>query len=85
MIGILLFKKLSIKILETVKAHIQSNLKVPHPTLVAVGISVALTAVVVGIFYMADNNSGMFGEEGAEAPKKRTSRGRTKADIFEED
>ena len=50
------------------KAHIQSNLKVPHPTLVALGISAAITVVVVGIFYMAD--TGMMGIEDAEAAKK---------------
>ena len=50
------------------KAHIQSNLKVPHPTLVALGISAAITVVVVGIFYMAD--TGMIGIEDAEALRK---------------
>ena len=57
--------KLILKILKTMKAHIQSNLKVPHPTLVALGISAAITVVVVGIFYMAD--TGMIGIEDAEA------------------
>ena len=57
------FNKLNIKVLEPVKAHIQTN-KISHPTLVAVGISVALTAVVVGIFYMADSSrSDIFGPE----------------------
>jgi hypothetical protein len=64
---------LNLKVLEIVKAHIQTNFKVPHPTLVAVGISVAITAVVVGVFYMADNGSGMFGAEEAEAQKKLRS------------
>jgi hypothetical protein len=60
--------KLILKILKTMKAHIQSNLKVPHPTLVALGISAAITVVVVGIFYMAD--TGMIGIEDAEALRK---------------
>jgi hypothetical protein len=60
--------KLILKILKTMKAHIQSNLKVPHPTLVALGISAAITVVVVGIFYMAD--TGMMGIEDAEAATK---------------
>lgn len=58
-----------LKIVRTMKAHIQSNLKVPHPTLVALGISAALTAITVGIFYMADSG-GMFGIEDAEAARK---------------
>jgi hypothetical protein len=69
LINLLYYKKLN-EVLETVKAHIQTNFKVPHPTLVAVGISVAITAVVVGIFYMADS-SGMFRAEEAEALKKK--------------
>ncbi|HEX2409317.1 MAG TPA: hypothetical protein VHJ38_19110 [Nitrososphaeraceae archaeon] len=60
--------KLILKILKIMKAHIQSNLKVPHPTLVALGISAAITVVVVGIFYMAD--TGMIGIEDAEALRK---------------
>lgn len=51
------------------KAHIQSNLKVPHPTLVAIGISTAITAITVAIFYMADTS--MFGEDAAEARKAK--------------
>ncbi|HSE99294.1 MAG TPA: hypothetical protein VLA48_00225 [Nitrososphaeraceae archaeon] len=43
-------------------------MKVPHPTLVALGISAAITVVVVGIFYMAD--TGMMGIEDAEAATK---------------
>jgi hypothetical protein len=50
------------------KAHIQSNLKVPHPTFVALGISAAITVVAVGIFYMAD--TGMMGIEDAEAARR---------------
>lgn len=60
--------KLILKILKTMKVHIQSNLKVPHPTLVALSISAAITVVVVGIFYMAD--TGMIGIEDAEALRK---------------
>jgi hypothetical protein len=60
---------LILKMLKTMKAHVQSNLKVPHPTLVALGISAAITAITVGIFYMADS-SGMFGIEYAEAARK---------------
>ena len=50
------------------KAHIQSTLKVPHPTLVALAISLAITFVVFGIFYMAD--TGTMGIVDAEAAKK---------------
>ena len=57
-----------LKILNTIKGHIQSNLKVPHPTLVGLGISVAITVVIVGIFYIAD--TGMMGIDDAEAAKK---------------
>ena len=60
---------LILKMLKTMKAHVQSNLKVPHPTLVALGISAAITAITVGIFYMADSG-GMFGIEDAEAARK---------------
>ena len=67
---LLLHNKL--KVLDTVKANILSNLKVPHPTLVAVGISAADTAIVVGIFYMAD--TGMYGIEDAEARQKSSKR-----------
>jgi len=59
---------LILRMLKTIKAHVQSNLNVPHPTLVALGISAAITVVVVGIFYMAD--TGMMGIEDAEAAKK---------------
>jgi hypothetical protein len=50
------------------KAHIQSTLKVPPPTLVALGISIAITVVVFGIFYMAD--TGTMGVVDAEAARK---------------
>ena len=50
------------------KAHIQSNLKVPHPKLVALGISAAITVVLFAIFYIAD--TGMMGIEDAEAARK---------------
>jgi hypothetical protein len=50
------------------KAHIQSTLKVPHPTLVALAISLAITVLVFGIFYMAD--TGTIGIVDAEAAKK---------------
>ena len=53
------------KILDIIKA----NLKVPHPTLVALGISAGIAAVTVGIFSMLDN--GMMGMEDAEAAKRR--------------
>jgi hypothetical protein len=59
---------LILTILKTIKGHIQSNLKVPHPTLVALGISAAITVVIVGLFSMAD--TGMMGIEDAEAAKK---------------
>jgi hypothetical protein len=60
---------LILKMLETMKAHIQSNLKVPHPTLVALGISAALTSITVGIFYIVDIGE-IFGIEDAEAAKR---------------
>jgi hypothetical protein len=47
------------------KTHIQSNVKVPHPTFVALGISTAITFVVFGIFFMAD--TGIMGIGDAEA------------------
>jgi hypothetical protein len=59
---------LILKILNTIKGYIQSNLKVPHPTLVALGISAAITVVIVSIFYIAD--TGMMGIEDAEAARK---------------
>lgn len=60
--------KLILNILKTMKAYIQSNLNAPHPTLVALGISAAITVLVVGIFYIAD--IGMMGIEDAEAARK---------------
>ena len=64
-----LLAKLILKILNTIKGHIQSNLKVPHPTLVALGISAAITVVVVvGMFYIAD--AGIIRIEDAEAARK---------------
>ena len=57
-----------LKILNTIKGYIHSNLKVPHPTLVALGISAAITVLVVGIFYIAD--TGKMGIEDAEAASK---------------
>ena len=50
------------------KAHILSTLKVPHPTFVALAISIAITVVVFGIIYMAD--TGTMGIVDAEAAKK---------------
>jgi len=41
------------------KLHIQSNLKVPHSTLVALAISALITVIVFGILYMTD--TGMMG------------------------
>ena len=50
------------------KAHIQSNLMVPHSTLVALAISASLTVIVFGILYMAD--IGTMGIVDAEAARK---------------
>lgn len=50
------------------KAHMQSTLNVPHPTLIALSISLAITVVVFGIFYMAD--TGTMGILDAEAARK---------------
>lgn len=44
------------------KAHIQSNFSVPHPTLVAIGISTAITFGVFGIFYMTDTGIMRIGD-----------------------
>ena len=57
-----------VKIVRTIKAHIQSNLKVPHPTLVAFAISASIIVLVFGILYMAD--TGTMGIVDAEAAKK---------------
>jgi uncharacterized membrane protein len=43
-------------------------LKVQHPTLVALAISIAITVVVLGIFYMDD--SGTMGIGDAEAARE---------------
>jgi len=58
---------LFVKIVSVIKAYIQSNLKVPHPTLVAFAISASITVLVFGILYMADN--GTMGIVDAEAAK----------------
>jgi uncharacterized membrane protein len=48
------------------KAYIESNLKVPHPTLVAFTISMSITALVFGILYMADiGTMGIVDADGA--------------------
>ena len=60
--------KLILKILNTIKGHIHSNLKAPHPILVALGISIATTVIVVSIFYIAD--IGIMRIEDAEAITK---------------
>ena len=57
-----------LKIFETIKDHIQSNLKVPHPSFVAFGINTAFTVVIIGLFSMAD--TGMMGIEDADAAPK---------------
>ena len=57
-----------VKIVEAIKAHIQSNLKVPHIRLVAFGISTAVTFVIFSIFYMFD--TGIMGIGAAEALPK---------------
>ena len=68
LISLLNLSKLILKIAKAIKAHIQSNLKVPHPTLVTLGISSAITFVVFGIFYMSD--IGIMGIGDAEAVTK---------------
>ena len=57
-----------VKIVRTIKAHIQSNLKVPHPTLVAFAISASIIVLVFGTLYMAD--TGTMGIVDAEAARK---------------
>jgi hypothetical protein len=55
-----------LKIVRTMKAHIQSNLKVPHPTLVAFIVSASITVIVFGILYMADTGTmGIVDADGA--------------------
>jgi hypothetical protein len=61
-----------LKILEIIRGHIQSNLKVPHPSLVAFGINTAITVAIIGLFSMAD--MGMIGLEDAEAAPKVKAR-----------
>jgi hypothetical protein len=60
-----MLSNLILKVVGAIKAHIQSNVKVPHPTFVALGISAAITFVVFGIFFMAD--TGIMGIGDAEA------------------
>jgi hypothetical protein len=50
------------------KAHILSTLNVPQPLLVALAISIAITSIVFGIFYMAD--IGTMGIVDVEAARK---------------
>ena len=57
-----------LEILRIIKAHIQSNLSIPHPTLVTIGISAAITVVVLGIFYLT--STGIMGIGDAEAAVK---------------
>ena len=66
--SLLNLSKLILKIAKVIKPHIQSNLKVPHPTLVTLGITSAITFVVFGIFYMSD--TGIMGIGDAEAVTK---------------
>ena len=55
-----------LKIVRTMKAHFQSNLKVPHPTLVAFIVSASITVIVFGILYMADTGTmGIVDADGA--------------------
>lgn len=68
----ILFNKM--KIIETIRAHLQTNFQVPHPTLIAIGISVAISTTAIGIFYLADS-SGMFGREDAEAKARANNSG----------
>ena len=56
------------KMVKTMKAHILSTLNVPHPLLVALAISIAITSIVFGIFYMSD--IGTMGIVDAEAARK---------------
>ena len=61
-----MLSNLFLKIVRTIKAHIQSNLKVPHPTLVAFAISASITVLVFGILYMADTGTmGIVDADGA--------------------
>ena len=61
-----MLSNLFLKIVTTMKAHIQSNLMVPHSTLVALAISASLTVIVFGILYMADiGTMGIVDADGA--------------------
>jgi uncharacterized membrane protein len=61
-----MLSNLFLKIVRTIKAHIQSNLKVPHPTLVALAISALITVIVFGILYMTDTGTmGIADADGA--------------------
>ena len=51
--------------MKSIKVHIESTLNVPHHTLIAFGISAAITLVVFSIFYTAD--TGIMGIGNAEA------------------
>jgi len=53
------------KVIADIKAYIQSNARFPHPTLVAVAIGAAISAITVSVFYMAE--TGLFGQDVAEA------------------
>jgi hypothetical protein len=59
---------LILEIVGAIKAHIQSILKVPHPTVVAFGICTVVTFVVFSLFYMFD--TGIMGIGAAEAAPK---------------
>jgi predicted exporter len=61
-----MLSNLFLKIVRTMKVHIQSNLKVPHSTLVALAISASITVIVFGILYMADTGTmGIVDADGA--------------------
>ena len=57
-----------LRLLKTISGYIQSNLKVPHSSLVAFGIRTVITIVIISLFSMAD--TGMMGIEDAEAATK---------------
>ena len=57
------------KVIETLKAHLKTNFKVPHTTLVTIGISAAISVAIIGIFYMADTE--LFGQDDALAKSIR--------------
>ena len=61
-----MLSNLFLKIIRMMKAQVQSNLKVPHPTLVAFAISASITVIVFGILYMADTGTmGIVDADGA--------------------